>query len=68
MVAVDLGDRSAMAAGDVVGEDLQFRLGRELAVVGEQRVCFWRLSARSEPDFRLQEAQKPHHKAAGKST
>ena len=37
MVAVDLGHRRAVAALHVVGENLQFRLGRELAVVGQQQ-------------------------------
>ena len=37
MVVVDLGDRRAMAADDVVGEDFEFRLGRELAIVRQQQ-------------------------------
>ena len=40
MVAVDLGDGRAVAALHVVGEDLELRLGRELAIVRQkQRVA-----------------------------
>ncbi|ENN89137.1 hypothetical protein RHSP_61761 [Rhizobium freirei PRF 81] len=37
MVRVDIGNRCAMAALNVVGEDLKLRLDRELGIVGHQQ-------------------------------